>query len=439
MPTNSPGTSETSTRPSVAIEPGPSASTSSWRAEVRRSSEPERWAQFLATGSRGLVPGPLSLRAADLFCGVGGLFLGAREAARELGMELASGLAIDRDEGALTVYKHNHLTEVTSSRPVELLTDMSVRGIGDSAAFVGEPVVVDQAVGALTGELDLLLAGPPCQGHSNLNNRTRGNDPRNRLYLYVPAIACALDIPVVIIENVPGVMRSHGQLVETARGLLEDDGFSTTTGVLRADAMGWPQTRARFFLVATKGWQPLPLEEVQQALERPPRAVSWLLSDVPLPIGSGVMDIPATLSDENRRRIDYLFDADVDDLPLDRRPECHQGGTTHTASYGRMRWDRPAPTLTTGFSTPGRGRFVHPRERRTLTLREGARVQGLPDTMAFQSSGPRGGRNAIARWIGNAVPAPLAHAAVLAALIPSPWAGKVGRRESHTAATAVAK
>ena len=73
------------------------------------------------------------------------------------------------------------------------------------------------------------------------------------------------------------------------------------------------------------------------------------------------------LSDANRRRIDWLFDNDAHDLPLSERPDCHRDGTTYNAVYGRLYPDRPAPTITTGFLTPGRGRYIHPTRRRVLT------------------------------------------------------------------------
>ena len=60
-----------------------------------------------------------------------------------------------------------------------------------------EQVLVDAG-----GEATLLLAGPPCQGHSALNNHTRHDDPRNDLYLAVARVARLLEPRAVIVENV---------------------------------------------------------------------------------------------------------------------------------------------------------------------------------------------------------------------------------------------
>jgi len=105
------------------------------------------------------------------------------------------------------------------------------------------------------------------------------------------------------------------------------------------------------------------------------------------------------------------------DLPLAERPDCHKDGTTYDSVYGRMYADRPAPTITTGFMSPGRGRFIHPTEPRTLTAREAARLQGFPDTYRFvlnPESPPT--RYKLAKWIGDAVPMPLGYVAALSAI-----------------------
>ena len=73
---------------------------------------------------------------------------------------------------------------------------------------------------ALVGDADVLLAGPPWQGHSNLNNHSRRTDERNELYLTVPATAIALDIPLVIIENVPAVVHDRLGVVAATTELL---------------------------------------------------------------------------------------------------------------------------------------------------------------------------------------------------------------------------
>ncbi len=359
------------------------------------------------------------LRVAELFCGPGGLAQGAKQACRELGYQFESKFAADHDSDALAVYAMNHGTKSTTATSVSMLVDHQIRGRGTESRFKYEPTVIHDQLLEYAGKLDLLLAGPPCQGHSNLNNHTRRNDNRNDLYLNVPALAIAANIPMVVIENVTAIVHDNRAVVDTTIQLLEDHGYHVSTGVLRADKLGWPQTRGRFFLVARRDTAPIPLEEIASELSDEPRDVMWAIEDLVDIEPDVAMNRRPRLSDDNIRRIDWLFDNSAYDLALDQRPDCHKDGTTYTAVYGRMYPDRPSPTLTTGFMTPGRGRFVHPIKKRVLTPHEAARIQGFPDTYRWREPDePEPKSQLLAKWIGDAVPMPLGHAAALSVLGP---------------------
>ena len=360
------------------------------------------------------------VRVAELFCGSGGLGIGVREAIQELGFRYSSLACLDHDPDAVEVYAANHGSPLKSARSATEIVDYNVAGQGDSAEFLYPPEILDPAWGELAGRIDVLLAGPPCQGHSNLNNRSRRTDKRNQLYLTVPATAVALGAETVIIENVQAVVHDRTEVVTSTIRLLHEAGYYVETGTISALSTGWPQTRKRFFVVARKGTPPLPLAEVISATESEQRDLSWAIGDVDLNRSGDDLHVTVELSAENRRRIDYLFDNNLYDLPNSERPECHQDGTTYGSVYGRLRGDRPAPTITTGFLTPGRGRYIHPTLRRTLTPREAARIQGFPDSYNF-SPDPRNppSKAKLTKWIGDAVPMPLGYVAGLAALAPS--------------------
>ena len=122
-----------------------------------------------------------SVRTVELFCGPGGLGLGFGEACRDMGTKMESEAAADIDEGAVAVYAANHGTKVRSVLSASELVDRPIRGRGEDAEFSRTPAVFEESWQPLIGKVDAVLAGPPCQGHSNLNNHTRRTDRRNEL------------------------------------------------------------------------------------------------------------------------------------------------------------------------------------------------------------------------------------------------------------------
>lgn len=358
-----------------------------------------------------------TLRTVDLFCGPGGLANGVQLLAQELGVEAVSELIADQDEEATIIYAANHASRRRTTVPVNNLIDYRFADSGGGARFSYRPEIIVDDVRRVADGVDLILAGPPCQGHSNLNNRTRRSDPRNSLYLTVPAFAVAAGAPMCIIENVPAVLNDTEGVVDTARALFRSEGYTVVDGMLSASALGWPQTRTRHFLIARRDRAPLPLTDVAATLKDEPRSIWWAIADLEDRVDGDPMTQVTEVSPENQARIDWLFDNEEHDLALEVRPKSHREGTSYTAVYGRLHRDRPSPTITTGFMTPGRGRYTHPTRRRVLTPREAARLQGFPDTYVFApdpTTPPV--RSQLAKWIGDAVPMPLGYAAALSAL-----------------------
>lgn len=355
-----------------------------------------------------------TLRVADLFSGPGGLSLGVSLAGQALGYKVRTVLAADVDQGALEVHQANHDTETLYNGSVKDLVDFRVVGRHADAKFAYTPEPLGNLSDGFADRVDVLVAGPPCQGHSSLNNHSRGRDPRNRLFLTVPALGIAWNVPTIIIENVPAVVRDSEGVVQSAERLLRDAGYQVSTCVLHAHKLGWPQTRRRFFMVASL-LPVIDLFQVAESMAHEPRPVSWALQDLlEIPASDSLWDGTPTLSRENEERIRHLFDEGEYDLPLHKRPESHRQGTTYTSVYGRMKWDQPSGTITTGFMTPGRGRFIHPLKPRVLTPHEAARLQGFPDTYNFFPGSTR--RQDLGKWIGDAVPTILGFAAGLSAL-----------------------
>ncbi len=112
--------------------------------------------------------GEAKVRVVDLFAGCGGLTLGVGQAARASGMALDVRLALDFEKAATDVYAANFEKTNVVTGSVESYFDGE---LGESLT-TAEAETLESV-----GSTDFLLGGPPCQGHSNLNNKTRRNDP----------------------------------------------------------------------------------------------------------------------------------------------------------------------------------------------------------------------------------------------------------------------
>lgn len=382
------------------------------------------WKEFLLNNDYGIRQKSSlgKIKVLDLFSSVGGLSLGARVAAELLGKGVRFEGAADTDYDALLVHRHNFGTQHLINESVRDIVDFRVTtDTQDGKAQFRYAAMCGQ--GEMLGNVDLLIGGPPCQGHSTLNNQTRSDDPKNLLMLTMPAIAVAMGIPAVVIENVPNVINDTKNVVKITRELFENNGYTVSQGVLNAGELGWPQTRKRFFMVARLDGVSIDFVKLTQTFKMPGQPLSWAIGDLVETFGrnsngsENPFNTVPQMSAENQRRLKWLFDNNKFDLPNHERPKCHQNGHTYPATYGRMHWDKPAPTITTGFLTPGRGRFIHPIEPRVLTPHEAARIQGFPDWFDFYAVPDKPLlRSNLAKWIGDAVPSVLGASAVAAAI-----------------------
>ncbi len=344
-----------------------------------------------------------TLALVDLFCGCGGLTLGAWEAARRSGCRLSIQFALDWSAKALDVYRTNFGCSA----------DICIQSnVEDVLSEIGKPLTsVERRLRKSSGVVNLVVAGPPCQGHSDLNNSSRRKDPRNVLYLKVVRAAEVFRPNAVLIENVPTVIHDSDNVVPRAVSVLEQLGYEVDQQIVSLVKLGIPQTRRRHLLVATKK-ERFDIREFVELLEAKPATAGQFLrglEDEPKRLPEPFYQ-PSRPTAENTERIRYLFDNDIHDLPNARRPPCHRDKQhAYVSMYGRMYWDRPAQTLTSGFGSMGQGRFVHPTRPRLITPHEAARLQGFPDYFDFTMVESV---TALREMIANAVPPPLAIAFV---------------------------
>lgn len=345
-------------------------------------------------------PKPVSRRKrltlVDLFCGFGGMTIGINEAAADAKRDLQISLAVDDDRHAAEAFLQNFAKARVETARVETLID----------GELGAPLTAKER--GLRKELDtvsILVGGPPCQGHSDLNNHTRRRDDRNGLYARMARAAIVLRPQAVIVENVPQVAHDRGGVVDLTKNALVRAGYMVCERVIDLRRVGVPQQRRRHLMLALQKGLPMPgdlLDHIETTCVDHPRTVAWAIRDLEQLDPTNAFDRASIPSAENRERIAKLFHEDIYDLDNADRPACHRDKDhSYKAMYGRLRWDRPAQTITTGFGSMGQGRYVHPSQRRTLTPHEAARLQTIPDYVQF---GPRDQRGAWARMIGNAVP-----------------------------------
>lgn len=337
-----------------------------------------------------------ALRIADIFAGCGGMSLGLQEAARRAGHRIEVALAVDSDRHVVDIYKRNIGGNVQ-------VADVATLFDGQ----IGEPLTkAERKLVADIGRVPIILGGPPCQGHSDLNNHTRRNDPKNALYLSMVRAAEVLQPAIVVVENVTAVQWDKSGVVQLAKGRFEQLGYSVDGRVIDLWKLGVPQRRRRFVLLASKisGLDPTVLLDsmLSDGNGHAARTVRWAIEDLLDVDSTSTFDTPSNKSKANAARMAFLFEHGRYDLPNDQRPDCHKDGNhSYVSVYGRLRWDRPAQTITTGFGSMGQGRYVHPQRRRTITPHEAARLQTFPDWFDFGENTPRG---VLSKVIGNAVP-----------------------------------
>lgn len=300
----------------------------------------------------------------DLFAGAG-LF---SYAFRKEGFEIIQ--AIEKDEFAAKSYIAN-LGHMLS--PVDVLDATPVRSF------------------------DVLVAGPPCQGFSTLGKRNP-DDARNWLSLALMRWVDVAKPRVVVVENVAPFLASRPG--RTLVKQLRIRGYTVHSDTLNALAFGVPQRRRRAFVVAALCGRPFKPRRVATGYRNPSEA--WRgLSAKPDGENLHVAPVPSELALGRMRVLPYGGDKrDILRLaPGLAPPSWFSYPRAVTDVWGRMRWEEPTNTLRTCFQNPSKGRYIHPEQNRVVTIREGARLQTIPDAWSFV-----GPRTRVVNQIGNAVP-----------------------------------
>ncbi len=353
---------------------------------------------WLMQKKRPLIENPSeTLKLVDLFSGTGPMTLGFVEAGRALGINVIPTFALDFEKTAADNYKANFPECEVANVDINTIID------GDLGGF---PTINEQLLIAQLGKIDIVIGGPPCQGHSDLNNHTRRDDPRNQLIFKFVRFVELFAPKCLVIENVQGIRHDKHNVLGVAEEYLGNLGYKLKENLIMASKYGVAQNRRRFLLVGFKDNIQFDLSHYERSSMT---SCVWAIDDLRSIAlsATSTFDTPAVHSKTNQNRINYLHDNNIYELPNPLRPKCQQKeDNRYTSVYGRMYPDKPAPTITSGFGSIGQGRFGHPYERRTLTPHEAARIQFIPDFFIFENYL---NRVSLQTMIGNAVPPKLTY------------------------------
>lgn len=324
----------------------------------------------------------MQIEAVDLFCGVGGLTAGLIKSGIKVkaGYDIANECQFAYEYNNNATFVHKDVAEVTPSEISSWYSEGSIR----------------------------LLAGcAPCQPFSTYNQgKDTTKDKKWPLLYHFSRLIKEVMPELVTMENVPEVIRHkvYEDFIEELKSL----GYEVFTKEVMCVQYGIPQTRKRHVVLASKIGkielipsthnEPVTVKDVIGTLEKL-RAGQKSINDP--------LHASANLSEINLKRIQHSKPGGTwRDWPETLRAECHKkdSGRSYPSVYGRMEWDKPAPTMTTLCYGFGNGRFGHPEQDRAISLREAALIQTFPQDYKFLETPKKINFKGVGRMIGNAVP-----------------------------------
>ena len=351
----------------------------------------------------------------DVFSGVGGLALGAKQA----GFDVVA--AFDNDAVLSSSFAHN-------------FPETAIHHI-DVSSLSGEEVL------ALTGrQVDGVVGGPPCQGFSVIGRR-RASDPRRDLLGHFFRIVSELQPSFFVMENVLGLMYRDARLVlESALKLVKGDYALFGPATLDAADFGAATRRRRLFVIGVRNKRgEAPRPEDFEAVHQIPATVRAAIGDLEGAVLVGedrgfdvwkiqTLDAPCRYASGLRSSDDSFTGhrATAHSLRVvDRFNGIAQGSVDRVGRHARLAWSGQCPTLRAGTG-PDCGSYqsvrpIHPEKPRVITVREAARIQGFPDWFRFHPTIWHS-----FRMIGNSV-SPIMARAIF---------GVVSRRLASTSASA---
>ena len=331
----------------------------------------------------------IPISAIDLFCGAGGMTHGLTKA------KIPVNAGIDIDDTCRYAYERNNQAQ---------FIQQDIRNV--TSQFL-KRLYPDDGIKVLVG-------CAPCQPFSShtQKNKNRKEDEKWGLLSYFQQLVEAIDPEIVSVENVTRIKNQKVFMDFVAK--LESLGYHIFCKSVYCPDYGIPQTRRRLVLIASKFGEIALLPTTHSPSDY--ETVLSTIGDLE-EIEDGQMSKKDPL--HRARKLKKINKARIKqskpggtwlDWADSLRAPCHKksSGQSYRSVYARMKWDEPAPTITTQFQNFGTGRFGHPDQDRALSLREGALLQTFPEDYDFIDPNVPISFSRLSVHIGNAVPVRLA-------------------------------
>lgn len=325
----------------------------------------------------------MDFKLGELFCGPGGMGLGAIGTSIKENGELyriTHGWANDYDADSCETYLRN------------------IPGADKESVLHGD---VRQIEIEKLPQVDGFAYGFPCNDFSLVGEQKGLDGKFGGLYTYGLRVIEHSNPKFIVAENVGGLSSSNeGKAFEMIIQRLSEAGkygYNLTVHKYKAEEYGVPQKRHRIIIVGLrKDLQltfrvPAPTTKdihisVKSALERPP-----------LPKGVANNELTKQSSLVIERLSHIRPGQNVWNANLPQHLQLNVKGARLSQIYRRLHPDEPSYTLT--GSGGGGTHGYHYEELRALTNRERARIQSFPDSFVFIGS-----KESVRKQIGMAVP-----------------------------------
>lgn len=324
----------------------------------------------------------IKYRIGELFCGPGGIALGAHMAAESVPhVAVEHAWASDYDQPTAETYKHNIPGATSASVHVEDVRTLDTDSL--------QPI-------------DGFAFGFPCNDFSVVGEHRGLEGTFGPLYQYGVNVLVKKQPEWFVAENVGGLAGANGGLAfETILKAMQRAGYVVVAHKYRFEQYGVPQARHRIIIVGIRS--DLSAHGIEYRVPDPqsgdyaPETSKQAITVPPIPKDAYNHE-PTRQSDVVRARLEHIKpgqNAFTADLPEELR--LNVKGARLSQIYKRLDPEKPAYTVT---GSGGGGTHVyHWDEPRALTNRERARLQTFPDWFEF-----KGSKESVRKQVGMAVP-----------------------------------